>query len=84
MAGKYKHEDRSAVVIPYRSVIEFYNRECHFFKDSHVEHRVCACGCGQPVFDRKKWLPLHAARKSSAGTSLKALSLPAKYLKTLT
>jgi hypothetical protein len=55
MTCKYKGEDRSWVVIPYRSVIEFYNEELHYFGDSHAKHRRCACGCGAPVFDRKKW-----------------------------
>ena len=55
MTCKYKGEDRSDVVIPYRSVIEFYSRELHYFQDSHQKHRQCACGCGMPVFDRKKW-----------------------------
>jgi hypothetical protein len=48
-------EDRSGVVVPYRSVIEFYLEELHYFGDSHEKHRRCACGCGAPVFDRKKW-----------------------------
>ena len=55
MACRYKGEDRSDVVIPYRSVIEFYRAELHYFGDSHEEHRRCACGCGYPVFDWKKW-----------------------------
>ena len=55
MSCKFKHEDRSAVVIPYKSVIEFYRQECHFFTDSNEKHKSCACGCGLPVFDRKKW-----------------------------
>jgi hypothetical protein len=55
MTCKYKGEDRSWVVIPYRSVIEFYNEELHYLRDSNQKHRQCACGCGLPVFDRKKW-----------------------------
>jgi len=39
------------LIIPYRSILEFYA--------SAVEpistQPVCACGCGLPVFDRKKW-----------------------------
>jgi hypothetical protein len=31
MSCKYKGEDRSYVLIPYRSVIEFYNEELHYF-----------------------------------------------------
>jgi hypothetical protein len=37
--------------MPYRSAIEFYHRELHFFTDFHVKQRRCACGCGVPVFD---------------------------------
>jgi len=55
MTCRYKAEERSGVVIPYRSAIEFYRTELHYFGDSHEEHRRCACGCGAPVFDRKKW-----------------------------
>jgi hypothetical protein len=55
MSCRYKGEDRLWVVIPYRSVIEFYNEELHYFRDSNQKHRQCACGCGLPVFDRKKW-----------------------------
>jgi len=55
MSCRYKGEDRSWVVIPYRSVLEFYNEELHYFQDSNQKHRQCPCGCGLPVFDRKKW-----------------------------
>jgi hypothetical protein len=55
MSCRYHGEDRSDVVIPYRSVLEFYNEELHYFRDSNTKHRQCACGCGLPVFDRKKW-----------------------------
>jgi hypothetical protein len=55
MSCRYHGEDRSNVVIPYRSVIEFYLQDCHFFKDLNPGQRLCACGCGLPVFDRKKW-----------------------------
>jgi len=55
MACRYHGEDRSDVIIPYRSVIEFYNQELHYFRDSNQKHRQCACDCGLPVFDKKKW-----------------------------
>ena len=45
----------AAVVMPYHSVVSFYASELECHQDSIGQHRVCACGCGQPVFDRKKW-----------------------------
>jgi hypothetical protein len=56
MSCRYKGENRSDVVIPYRSVIEFHQVELHYFGDLNANHRRCACGCGQAVFDRKKWV----------------------------
>jgi hypothetical protein len=42
-----------AVVIPHRSVLEFYTS---MLSHSPIgRHDPCACGCGQPVFGRKKW-----------------------------
>jgi hypothetical protein len=55
MTCRHRGEDRSAVVIPYSSVLAFYTEELHYFGDLHVKYRRCACGCGAPVFDRKKW-----------------------------
>jgi hypothetical protein len=48
-------EDLSDTVIPYRSVIEFYRKETCSFMEMRPNQRTCACGCRQPVFDRKKW-----------------------------
>lgn len=45
----------AAVVIPNRSVLAFYAAELQCHQDSVGHHRTCACGCGQAVFDRKKW-----------------------------
>jgi hypothetical protein len=42
------------IVIPYRSVVEFY-RQAFNGQGHQLWQRVCACGCGQPVWDRKKW-----------------------------
>lgn len=55
LSCKSKGEDRSSMVIPYSTVIEFYRKEVHYFLDSHPARRQCACGCGQPVLNRKKW-----------------------------
>jgi hypothetical protein len=55
MTCKYKNKDHSGVLIPYGSVIEFYSQELHSVQESNVKHKRCACGCGQAVFDRKKW-----------------------------
>jgi hypothetical protein len=45
----------AAVVIPYRSVLAFYVAELNCHQESIGSHRTCACGCGEAVFDRKKW-----------------------------
>ena len=44
----------AANVIPYRSVIVFH-RDALTAKPFTPKHKVCACGCGLEVFDRKKW-----------------------------
>jgi len=48
-------ERYAAVVIPYRSVRAFYCEELRCHQDSNGRVKVCACGCGQPVFDPQKW-----------------------------
>ena len=55
MACRWKGEDRSGVVIPYRSAIEFCQAELHYFADSNTKQRRCGCGCGLPVFNRQNW-----------------------------
>jgi len=40
-------------VISYRSVIDFYRSAQNL--EVRAGPRVCACGCGRVVFDRKKW-----------------------------
>jgi hypothetical protein len=50
MSGKYPN-----VIIPYRSVISFYGEHSQPQVYCAERQRVCACGCGEPVFDRKKW-----------------------------
>lgn len=42
-------------VIPYRSVIEFYERELGYHQDETGVDRRCLCGCGKRVYDRRKW-----------------------------
>jgi hypothetical protein len=39
--------------IPYRSILEFYAMAME--REPGQMHPFCACGCGAPVFDRKKW-----------------------------
>ena len=69
MSCRSHGEDRSSVVIPYRSVIEFYQKEAHYFSDSAVSHRHCACGCRRPVFDRKKWASSACRKKAQRQTT---------------
>src|SRR5215831_928209 len=60
LAGRVKidgrYEDRNDSIIPYRSVIEFYTQELHFFKDvAKQTQRFCRCHCGKPVFGQHKY-----------------------------
>lgn len=53
--------DRSGGVIPYRGIIEFYQTHLRsLMAEGHF--RACACGCGKPVYGRKK-LASAACRK---------------------
>jgi hypothetical protein len=45
----------AATVIPYRCVIEFFEKELGFHQEEAGSERRCACGCGARVFDRRKW-----------------------------
>ena len=48
--------DRSDVVILYKSVIDFYHQELHYFKEAAKRgQRLCECGCGKPVFGQYKF-----------------------------
>ena len=51
----------SASLIPYRSVLEFYQREAAA-AIAGGKARSCECGCGKPVYGRKK-LASAACRK---------------------
>src|SRR5262249_16245171 len=55
MSCRWHHEDRSDVVIPYKSLIEFYEQELHYFKDAAKRQRLCECACGKPVFGQYKF-----------------------------
>jgi hypothetical protein len=58
-----RYEYRSDVVIPYKSVFEFYRQELHHLENSKKKpyvvaepgKRVCVCGCGEAVFGHKRW-----------------------------
>lgn len=47
-----KHPD---VAIPFRSVISFYNEHAQSAPQTGNGSRLCACGCQEPVFGKKKW-----------------------------
>jgi len=42
MSCKWKHQDRSEVVIPYRSVLQFYAKEKEYLMDSEQEKEKAA------------------------------------------
>ncbi|MBI4527179.1 MAG: hypothetical protein HY695_25575 [Deltaproteobacteria bacterium] len=50
MLGKY-----ADVAIPYRTVLAFYFQELRFDQAESGRARLCVCGCGRPVAERKKW-----------------------------
>jgi len=50
LSGRYP-----AVVIPYRCIVDFCRREIAIEQQRSGNGKKCACGCGLPVFDRKKW-----------------------------
>jgi hypothetical protein len=50
IAGNYPD-----VVIVFRSVVAFYVDHARPQQHTTEKSRVCACGCGAEVFDRKKW-----------------------------
>lgn len=45
------------VVVPYRSVIEFFQEQKseQLTFPGAARHRACACGCGEIVFPGRKW-----------------------------
>jgi hypothetical protein len=62
----------AAVVISYRSVLAFYVSELNCHQDPIGNHRTCACGCGQSVFDRKKWASTGCKKQVQRNTDRKA------------
>jgi hypothetical protein len=77
MSCRYHGEDRGFVVIPYRSVMEFYRRDCHFYKDINPKHRACTCGCGRPVFDWQKWASSGCRKRAQREQSVTEILAPA-------
>lgn len=65
-----RHEDRSGVVIPYRSVIEFYRMEQAYLKDSEEDQERQALKRKRPLSEerrealRKHMAAINARRKS--------------------
>ena len=43
MSSKHNCEDRSDLIIPYRSVIGFYRQEENYLADLRSQHNTCAC-----------------------------------------
>ena len=50
-------------VIPFRSVIEFY--QAAIAGPQSTTRPTCACGCGRVVFDRKKWATPGCKKKAA-------------------
>ncbi len=62
LSCKYKGEDRSWVVIPYRSVLEFYRKELSpLIAEGNV--RLCECKCGRRVHGRKSYASVSCRKR---------------------
>ena len=46
MSSKHNCEDRSDLIIPYRSVNGFYRQEDNYLADLRSQHNTCACVAG--------------------------------------
>jgi len=69
LSCKYKGEDRSSVVIPYLSVLEFYNRELSpLIVEGTV--RLCECKCGRRVHGRKSYASVACRKRMERKRSL--------------
>lgn len=71
MLCKWRGEDRSYVIIPYRSVIEFYRKEVEYAKNNQEEQERLALKRKRPISDERrealrKHMALINARKKSA------------------
>jgi hypothetical protein len=49
-------------IVPYRSVIELYNTTRS--TEPTEGRKLCACGCGEVVFDRKKWATSYCRQRA--------------------
>ncbi len=62
LSCKYKGEDRSGVVIPYRSVLELYHKELSpLIVEGKV--RLCECKCGRRVHGRKSYASMACQKR---------------------
>ncbi len=69
LSCKYKGEDRSLVVVPYRSVLEFYHKELSpLIVEGNV--RLCECKCGRRVHGRKSYASVACRKRMERKRSL--------------
>jgi hypothetical protein len=81
-----RYEDRGGVVIPYRSVIEFYRRELAYLKNTEEEQARQALKRKRPVSEERKQAlrkQLEKARAARVRDRQNRLLRPAKSLKKL-
>lgn len=72
---RYKGEDRGNVVVPYRSVIEFYRQEFAYLKDSEEEERKSAVKRKRPVSEERKAVLRKQAEMMRAAQRAKRTSM---------
>jgi hypothetical protein len=75
-----KHELLADVVIPYRCLIELYQRATQL-KPALVGDKMCACGCGELVRGKKKWATPGCRKRVQRGVCDGSKNGPVGYVK---
>lgn len=52
---RHKGESRGSNLIPYKSVLAFYQAEPSYQQEGHGWERFCECGCGRKVAGRRRF-----------------------------
>src|SRR5207247_10822280 len=84
MTCKWKHQDRSEVVIPYRSVLQFYAKEKEYLMDSEQEKEKAALKRKRgPLSPERRRELVERLAKGRAAKSVTAENVPPRLFITL-